>query len=210
MVFQVYDQGNRIQTPWNEIFPPKHVNKLEATAATHAPSLSDELKEGNLPHELQDVNLKAYRKVKEGISDPEQVTRAHQLMSESVITLPASFTLAEAWSHFQQYGYRHFPVVNGRNKLVGILSDRDFFRVTSKLQTTTAISLERTHVKDIMTARVLTATPDIHIRELAEVMLGHRIGAMVFVGGEQSVVGILTRTDILRALVHHAPIELWI
>ncbi len=210
MVFQVYDQGNRIQTPWNEIFPPKHVSKLEATAPTHALSLRDELKEGNLSHQLQDIDLKTYRKVKEGIRDPEEVTRAHQLMSQNVTTIPASFTLGQAWSHFQQHGYRHFPVVNGRNKLVGILSDRDFFRVTSKLQTTTAVSLEKTHVQDVMTARVLTATPDIHIRELAEVMLGHRIGAMVFVGSEHSVVGILTRTDILRALVHHAPIELWI
>lgn len=214
MVFQVYDQGNRIQTPWNEIFPPKTVSKLEATAATHKPSLQDELKEGSLPHELRKPTAEGYRKVREGISDPEQITRAHQIMRSPVITLPQNFTLDQAWKTYQRYGFRHFPVVDDNKGLVGMVSDRDLLKATSTLAfpvgANAKANLGATPLERIMIRKVLTATPDIHVRELAAVMIGHHIGSMLFVDQNRQVMGILTRSDILRTLVHHAPIELWI
>jgi CBS domain-containing protein len=44
---------------------------------------------------------------------------------------------------------------------------------------------------------------------LAEIMCSRAIGSIPIVGDGAEVEGIVSRTDILRGLVHGAPMELW-
>jgi CBS domain-containing protein len=45
---------------------------------------------------------------------------------------------------------------------------------------------------------------------VAEVMLLHKVDALPVTDIAQHVQGIVTRTDLLRALVLEAPLELWV
>ena len=57
---------------------------------------------------------------------------------------------------------------------------------------------------------VITATPDTRIREIARLLIERRIGAMPIMDKYDNLVGIITRSDVLRAVVNHAPLELWV
>ena len=58
---------------------------------------------------------------------------------------------------------------------------------------------------------MLSAHPDTEIRLIARTMFEQKIGAMPILSEEDdSMVGILTRSDILRTVVNRAPFELWI
>ena len=55
-------------------------------------------------------------------------------------------------------------------------------------------------VHDVMTRFVITVTPDCPVTEATGLMLGHKIGALPVVEARR-VVGILTQSDVLRALL---------
>jgi acetoin utilization protein AcuB len=61
----------------------------------------------------------------------------------------------------------------------------------------------------VMRSRVLSATPTTEIREIAHVMLDEHVSAITILDSSCHPVGILTTSDILRAIVHRSPLELW-
>ncbi len=104
--------------------------------------------------------------------------------------------------------FRHIPVVASGGGICGIVSDRDLFALA--IMDDAEEKLEPSVVADIMTQKVLTATPDTNIREIARVLIEERIGCMPIVDEDKQVIGMITRSDILRALIKHAPLDLWI
>lgn len=141
-----------------------------------------------------------YEKLDENVSNRKKALSASQLMSSPVVTLYGDQSVGEALQLFQSRRFRHVPVLSRKKQLVGICSDRDVLRRQD---------LER-QVKDCMTTEVLSARPDTEIREIAAVMFRERIGAMPIISANGDLLGILTRSDILRAVVNKAPLELWV
>ncbi len=126
---------------------------------------------------------------------------ASELMSEPVITLDPEATLDEAAALFEDRRFRHVPVLDERRRIIGVLSDRDLLRASR------GDDRENLRVADLMATHVLTAAPDTLLREIARLLLLHRIGCMPIVE-ETTLVGIITRSDLLRALVTEAPVDL--
>ncbi|MCC7440292.1 MAG: CBS domain-containing protein [Bdellovibrionales bacterium] len=124
------------------------------------------------------------------------------IMTRDVHTVQLETTVAEALRLLAKHRFRHLPVVDSRGALAGMLSDRDLLpRVGHD---------EYDPVQTHMTARVLVATPDTPLREASGVMLTERIHSLPAVNGAGHMIGILTTSDILRALWQYAPIELWV
>jgi acetoin utilization protein AcuB len=125
-------------------------------------------------------------------------------MTPEPVTITPGTSVSEAQTLMKKRGIRHLPVVeNGR--LVGIFSDRDLRTVSPSPATSLSaweISylLTKLTVGEVMTHFVMTVAPDCLVTEAAGLMLGHKIGALPVVDA-QCVVGILTRTDVLRALL---------
>ncbi len=51
---------------------------------------------------------------------------------------------------------------------------------------------------DIMTTNVITVQPDTEVREIASLLLKHRISAVPVVEGEQRIVGLVSEGDLIR------------
>ncbi|MCB0332310.1 MAG: CBS domain-containing protein [Bdellovibrionales bacterium] len=125
---------------------------------------------------------------------------ASQIMSTPVETLHKADPVEKASKLFQERRFRHVPVVMKGGVLIGIVSDRDFFSHKNN----------NTRVEKIMTTNVLSARPTTEIRYIAQVLFEERIGAMPIVEEGGKLVGIITRSDILRTVVNQAPLELWV
>ena len=143
----------------------------------------------------------------------EPAIRAKQIMTSPVFTLLPTAHLSEAWDVIIEKRFRHIPVLSSQEQLVGILSDRDVFcaRIESATATEqTSTDVNRQVIQQIMAKNVLSASPEAEIRAIARILFEERIGAMPIVTEEGKLVGILTRSDILRTVVNEAPLELWI
>lgn len=166
---------------------------------------------GETPAAVEPALLAAHQAYARTQGDPlarKPALRAQDIMSTPVTAIRPEASLADAWALMKARGFRHIPVVSAANLLAGILSDRDLLRFANVLERGEPASLPGT-VRDIMTPKVLTATATTEIREIARVMAQEKIGAMPILDETNRPIGMLTVTDILRAVVNRAPLELW-
>ncbi len=111
-----------------------------------------------------------------------------QLMSFGVHTLEPESTVAEAAEVMHRYGHEGFPVVR-RNKLVGVLTRREIDRALHH-------QLGKTPIKNLM-HKPVSVTPDDSLEKLRTVMMESDLGQVPVVQ-DKAIVGIVTRTDLIR------------
>lgn len=121
-------------------------------------------------------------------------------MTREVVTVAPETTAAEALALCRGNRIRHLPVLEGA-RLVGVISDRDLRAATLALgDPARAEALQRLRVADEMAREVETARPEDPIEDAAMAMYERKIGCLPVVDGEE-LVGIVTSSDVLRALV---------
>lgn len=171
--------------------------------------------DGGQPGKHPAAGIQSYRKSHDSTQGQKPALIAKQIMSSPVVTLTAQTLLDDAWELIRNRRFRHLPVVDGQNRLIGIISDRDILQKASYIcrppdTPSETAGPEPVTIDTIMKRQVLTATPRTEIRRIARLLFEERIGSMPIVDNRDRLEGIITRSDILRILIREAPIELWI
>lgn len=137
------------------------------------------------------------------------IYHAYQVMSRHVLTLSPDVNVIEAWRALAARGVGQAPVVNAERKLVGLVSRTHLLRVLNEEDGHLRDVLART-VADVMETPVVSAEPIADVRRIARVMLEYHVPALPIVDESSSVlVGIVSRSDILRCVIIDPPITLW-
>jgi len=125
------------------------------------------------------------------------------IMTENPVTATELMSVSEALGLLYELDVRHLPVVRGR-ELVGIVSDRDLrgFTQASEDDAIEAVEGARTStVGSFMNTNPLKVDPETHIREVLELMLMHRVGALPVTDLDTGdLLGIVSYVDLLRVL----------
>lgn len=117
---------------------------------------------------------------------------ASSIMSTPVKTVPMSMSMEEAGRVMLRYGHTGMPVVEGE-KMIGVISRRDVDKARTH-------DLGHAPVKGFMSAEVLAVTPETPVNEIQRLMVEHDIGRLPVVNEGGRLVGIVSRTDIIRTL----------
>jgi acetoin utilization protein AcuB len=145
---------------------------------------------------------KAYPKQTHQVSAPKAALLAQDLPSDS--------RLLEAWTVMKCMGTHHLPAMSVHGTSVGMTSNHDLLPHTQELESINSPGPFATHkLSREMSCRVLSATSTTEICEIAHVLLGEHEGAIPIFDSPPHLVGILTTSDILRAIVHRSPLKLW-
>jgi len=101
---------------------------------------------------------------------------------------------------------RHLPVVTAEHTLVGVITDRDVRRAAASDAPDMAAHeliylLEKLCVRDIMTRQVVTVHDTTPIVEAGQIFLQKKFGCLPVVRDDNTLVGIITVTDLLRAYI---------
>jgi len=126
-------------------------------------------------------------------------------MTKNPIVVAPDDKVDEAALIMKQHGFRRLPVVD-QGQVVGFFSDRDLMKVTPSPATTLSkyevnSLLAKMTVKEIMTRKVITISADAPIEEAALIMYKQKIGGMPVISSTNTLVGIITETDIFKAFV---------
>jgi acetoin utilization protein AcuB len=133
-------------------------------------------------------------------------------MTEHLVTLSPEASVAEALTLCRKRRIRHIPILD-EGRLVGIVSDRDLRDASPTLgDPERARILQEIRVADVMSREVITVDPQDSIENAAQQMYELKIeslpvvseGAVAGAGstvGEEEVLGIVTSSDVMRALV---------
>lgn len=127
----------------------------------------------------------------------------HDWMTKDVVTISGASSLREAIELIRAREIRHLPVVDG-GRLIGIVTDRDIRKAIAPEPLLLDVHeadylLDKVYVRDIMTRQVVGVSPDVSFAKAAELMVRNKIGCLPVLEGEM-VVGIITESDILRAV----------
>ncbi len=130
---------------------------------------------------------------------PQPLT-ARDLMSAPIRTIRPETTIAEAQRILLRYGHSGLPIVaapadDGIDRLVGIISRRD-------LDLALHHGFSHAPVKGYMTNQVRTIAPDTTLPAIEALMVTYDIGRLPVLD-DGKLVGIVTRTDVLRSDRHH-------
>lgn len=151
---------------------------------------------------------RAYGEAALAEEEGRQLLYASEIMSSPVLTLSPSLSVAEGWRSFQKGGVRHMPVLSQEGQIIGIVSERDLLKKLN-IQGSQLQGGNDATIADIMTRQVITADKETDIRRIARAMFESHIGTMPIVDNEKRLIGIITRSDILFALIHYGPLRLW-
>ncbi len=113
-----------------------------------------------------------------------------ELMTPKPVTVAPSDTLEAAHERMEAGRFRQVPVVD-KEKLVGILTDRDTRQYLGRLADT--------RVDAVMSAHPFSVHPSTPVEKAAHLVIANKIGSLPVVE-DGKLVGIITATDMLRAL----------
>lgn len=151
----------------------------------------------------------AYQQQLQQASSPKPALLAQDLMTSPVSWLPSNSTLLEAWTVMKRQGIHHLPVTSIDGTLIGMVSSHDLLPYVHELESVNQSDPSAEHkLPHVMNSRALSATPTTEIREIARVMLQEQVSGIPIVDSSGHPIGILTTSDILRAIVHRCPLDL--
>jgi acetoin utilization protein AcuB len=116
-------------------------------------------------------------------------------MTPRPITLRPETDFKSALQLMQQHAIHHLPVLDGADRLVGIVAERDLMFAALRFLGSSV------DVDQVMHRDVVTAAPDMPVADAASLMLTHSIGGLPVVDVSGNVVGVITESDIFKAFV---------
>lgn len=125
------------------------------------------------------------------------LTYVKDIMSKDVVVARADDSLDRLVTMFKEHVYHGFPVVDEKEKLVGIARDSDILRMFTS-QSPSSIFSNR--VEDIMRSPPATLDPNASITEALHSMFDCFTRFMPVVEGDK-IVGVLTRGDIIKSIM---------
>jgi CBS domain-containing protein len=116
------------------------------------------------------------------------------VMTHDVFVLHSEATLRDAIVYLATQHVSGAPVLDAKRNLVGAISSSDLLQAESE-----GADLDATTVAEVMTRRALTVTPGTELREAALAMEYGDVHRL-FVEREGQLVGVISRSDVSRAL----------
>ena len=115
------------------------------------------------------------------------------IMETEVITINEDATLEQLYSLISEYHHLGYPVINNENKIAGVISYKDLFRVKRD-------DWNRIRVKERMSTRLIYVSPGDSVIEAMEKMTEEGIGRLL-VMEDDTLVGIVSRSSIMDGAI---------
>lgn len=116
-------------------------------------------------------------------------------MTQTPVTIRQDADYGTAFDIMETKHLHHLPVVDARDAVVGILTRRDLQLAARHFQEAPV------EVVEVMHSPVFTTTPEAPLVDAARTMMDNRIGCLPVLDAQQRVVGMVTETDLFRALI---------
>lgn len=135
-----------------------------------------------------------------------QNERVRHIMAAEVLSIDIRESITEAMRLFASYPVHHLPVLD-QTGLRGILSTADmlkleYFLPKSGAQASSVLLNNRFRIDTLMRSPVVTAGLDDTIADAASRMVTNAVHSLPVVDEGNQLLGIVTTTDIMQALLH--------
>ncbi len=163
------------------------------------------------PADFKEIFTFAYRHAVERLL---AARRAAEIMHSPVHCLQATMDLKDAATFLATHRISGAPVVDGDNRVIGVVSEKDFLRrmglkapasfmeIISRClnhRGCIAVNLHNHRVDEIMSAPAIIAGPTLCSHEIAAIFAERNINRLPIVDEQRRPLGIVSRTDLVTA-----------
>ena len=163
------------------------------------------------PRDFKEVYLFAYRHAIERLT---HTVTAGDIMTRAVIWVEKDTPLEDVADKLSLHLISGVPVVDSDKKVVGVISEKDFFAGMGGQKEGTfmgvvaqclknkgciALSMRTQKVQDIMTSPAITVSENTPVFEIAKIFTEKKINRLPVVGEGNRLTGMVTRSDIVRS-----------
>jgi len=212
-MFAVVDVGGSQSSYVHGIFRDRKVPKVSKAPAIQPVGPESQSPDQQAHKGSSSFQNRLYEQVQAFSQSTSSKLVARDIMASPVVTLPLTASLAQAWELVKDKRFRHIPIQSRTGALVGILSDRDLSRGTVEsalVGIKGSAYLGQVTIERYVSHPVLVAAPEATLPAMARVLLEERIGAIPVLSQEKELLGLITRSDILRVIVAHPNFEDWV
>jgi len=186
MPFIIIDQGG----PAIRDYHPPNKSGVSPISASNPTTATNSETQITAPHQT-------YQEVEK--RGPKKVAIAGDIMNTRVISLDINdATLTTAKALLDDKHIKHLPITKN-GKLYGMTCESDILRHL----------VSSAHFPKWIVTKVFAATAAMDIRQLAHVMFDEHISSLPIINSEHQLIGIVTRSDLLRVTSHYGPLEFW-
>jgi acetoin utilization protein AcuB len=121
-------------------------------------------------------------------------TEVADVMTGKVVTLSPHHSFNDAVNLMNDRHFRHCVVIDGLQKVVGVISDRDIYRTLARNPNARAKSLDQ-----FMSRNPITVKRRTPIIDAVSKLVSKRINCLPVVEDDDTVCGIVTSTDLLKS-----------
>ncbi len=132
-------------------------------------------------------------------------------MSQPAITVNENDSMQDAITVIKENNISILPVMK-KEKLVGVITDRDLKRASASDATSLEIHelfylISKITLKGIMSTPPIAVPPDFTVEETAEILLKNKISGVPVVDHQGRVSGIITQNDLFRVMIALTGVE---
>jgi CBS domain-containing protein len=152
-------------------------------------------------------------------------TPVRDVMSKEVVSLRPEVEVQEAAGILEKNGIGGVPVVDEAGRFLGMLEDEDLIATEARVHVPTVINLlgvdfslpwdnhrfkedlrkaVSTRVGDLMKEEFPTVAEEDTVEDVATLMRDEDVNRVVVLAADKKVVGVVTRSDLVRALARGA------
>lgn len=123
---------------------------------------------------------------------------AKDIMTTGLITVTEQTPVREAIDILAENKITGLPVIDGDNRLVGIISEKDILIMAyHKITHTCDEVVNSRKVSDVMTSEVISFRPDDNLADICQVIMSNPFRRVPVVDDDGRLVGLVSRKDII-------------
>ena len=209
-MFAIYKNGSvGFRSTADNLYNIKNIDALSEARLTPDEGFMQLLdNEEKNPQKDKDTEaLKSYKKMA-NINIIEPVYQVKDIMTKNCFYIDIQSTVQEAFDSMSKLNIEQMPVVSFGKKIIGMIGKKMILELLMEDIENSEYILNK-KINDVKLAELITVAPIADIRRLAKVMIDFKLDTVPVVEENDLLVGIVSKSDILRAVSYLPKLQLW-
>ena len=210
-MFAIYKNGSvGFRSTADNLYNLKSVDELSESRLKPDEGFIQELdnqekKQNNNSNNNDAINQ--YKKMA-NIDTSEIVYHIKDIMTKDCLYIDVQSTINDSYNSMKEFNIDQMPVVSFGKKIIGMISKKMILDLLMDDIESSDYILNK-KLDDIKLTELITADPISDIRRVAKVMVDFKLDAIPIVNENDLLVGIVSKTDIMKAISHLPRLQLW-
>ncbi|MGB5791349.1 HPP family protein [Poseidonibacter sp.] len=208
-MFAIYNNGSvGFRSTADNLYELKNTDApLDARLKPDDDTLFQELskkQERNAPTS-EAVNI--YKKMS-NIDTTEIVYHVEDIMTADCMYVTDQSTLQDAYDILKEHDFSQMPILTSEKKILGMINKKIILNLLIEdIENSRSILSKK--LEELYLNEVITTEPITDIRRVSKVMLDFKLDAIPVVNKNDVLVGIVSKTDIIKAVSYIPKLKLW-